>query len=259
MKLPTTLLLAMTGVSVLNIAYALEPVKELCRLQSKASVTKPPGPGDLLKMREMSKAEEEAILKKRACLQSYAQQFPGGLEKMMASTYADIKANLVDLRTAFPPRTANELRAAYSSPRTTTSAMGEADTFRRLLVNHGWDREQVLLWGSLFMIRAAYREGDYDAALVESEKVRNEFGLKAEKLQFWDELQEHTYFSPQALRNMIVAVEFLAKVRKPGSERKEMEGVVAEYMRDREALIPFANFVGNPDSVMFRGLCGNKK
>lgn len=220
-------------------------LKVMCQIQRKATLGELSEPSAFLKTRTLSSEQEGQLSNQRACIKSYAHQFPGGLDEMLKASSLDLKKNLQQLRTEFG-------NSAYSR-----NVSGDrADRVRAAYIKGGWDPKQVILFGSVLMIRSAYREGDFDVVLSESAKVRKEFSLKAEKLEFWDEMQEHTYFSPEALGNMIISIEYLAKVRKPGISREVMQNTITDYMRNRDALMPFAKFVGNPDAFMFQGICG---
>jgi hypothetical protein len=224
---------------------ATPSIEAMCEIHQRASASEPPAPEAVLKKRELKSSVEERLSRQRACIKSYAHQFPGGLETMLEASPADFKKNL------------RALRAAFDQPGSAV-ADGNADV-RARYIKDGWSRKQVLLWGSAFMIRLAYRAGDYEDVIAEAAKARKEFELKPAKLDYWDDLEERTYFSPEALGNMIISLEYQAKVRKPGTSREAMKSIAADYMRDREALMPLASFVNNPDAVVFRGICRGKR
>ncbi|MEJ7804546.1 MAG: hypothetical protein WKG03_01305 [Telluria sp.] len=235
-----TVCIAATG-----CVQAAPSVEAMCEIHQRASANEPLAPEAVLKKRALTPTVEERLSHQRACVKSYAHQFPGGLETMMEASPADFKQNL------------QALRAAFDQPGSAATD-GNADV-RARYIKGGWSRKQVLLWGSAFMIRLAYRAGDYDGVIAEAAKARKEFNLKPAKLDYWDAMEEHTYFSPEALGNMIISLEYQAKVRRPGTSKADMKSIAADYMRDRDALMPLARFVNNPDAVVFRGICRGKR
>lgn len=242
MKNIATALCMTAGLAAWGAAQAAPSVESMCEIHKRAQDSEPAAPEAMLKQRALSRAEKERLSNERACVKSYAHQFPGGLDTMLKATVTDFKQNLHALRTAFD----------RPGARASVDDEGKA---RARYIEEGWSRKQVLLWGSVFMIRRAYRDGDYDAVIEEVGKARKEFGLKPAMLGSWDGMQDSTYFSPEALGNMIISLEYQARVRKPGTSKVAMKSIAADYMRDREALLPMASYVNNPDAVMFRGIC----
>jgi hypothetical protein len=245
MKRSAKVLWATACIAAAGGVQASPSIKAMCDIHQRASVSAPPAPEAVLKKRVLLSSVEERLSHQRACVKSYAHQFPGGLETMLEASPADFKENL------------QALRAAFDHPG--SSAADDNAVARARYIKNGWSRKQVLLWGSAFMIRLAYRAGDYDDVIAEAAKARAEFGLKPAKLDYWDELDEHTYFSPEALGNMIISLEYQARARKPGTSKAVMHSIAADYMRDREALMPLASFVNNPDATVFHGICRSKR
>lgn len=227
-----------------SIAQALPAVSEMCKLQKAAAA--PKEPSALLESRKLSKEEEEHLTDARACIKSYAHQFPGGLDALLEFDPKALKANL------------DSLRAAFANPRNLPLVKDNPLSVRMALIHIGWDREQVLLFGSYLLIRSHYQNGDYDNALAVIADLRKEYPITVQPV-VWDELQQATYFSANTLRNMIASVEYMAKVRQPGQPKAAMAQVVDAYMKDRSHLDPLGNFALNPDATMFRGYCGSSK
>lgn len=227
-----------------SISQALPAVSEMCKLQKAAAA--PKDPSAVLKSRKLSKEEEEKLTDARACVKSYAAQFPGGLEAFQEFDPKTLKANL------------DSLRAAFANPRKLPLDKNNPLSVRMALIRNGWDREQVLLFGTYLLIRAHYQNGDYDSALSVISDLRKEYPITVQPV-VWDELQERTYFTADTLRNMIASVEYMAKVRLPGQSKAAMAQVVDAYMKDRSHLDPLGNFALNPDATMFRGYCGSSK
>lgn len=227
-----------------SLAQALPAVSEMCQLQSAAATPKKPSLA--LKMRKYPKEEQEKLTDARACIKSYAMQFPGGLDALTKFEPRALKANL------------DSLRAAFANPKDLPLDINNPLSVRMLYIRIGWDREQVLLFGSQLLVRALYQNGDYDSALSVIANLRKEYPITVKPLT-WDEVQEHTYFSADTLRNMIASVEYLSKVRLPGQSKAAMAQVVDAYMTDRSNLHPLGVYAMNPDATMFRGYCGSSK
>lgn len=227
-----------------SIALALPAVSEMCKLQEAAAV--PKDPSVAFKSRKLSKTEEKNLLDARACIKSYAHQFPGGLNALQKFDPKELKDNL------------GSLRAAFANPKKLPLNTNDPLSVRMAFILDGWDREQVLLFGSSLLIRAHYQNGDYDKALAEITELRKEYPITVQPV-VWDELQEHTYFSSDTLRNMIASVEYMAKVRRPGQSKAAMDRIVDAYMKDRSYLDPLGDFAMNPDATMFRGYCRSNK
>lgn len=227
-----------------SMAQALPAVSEMCNLQKAAAV--PKDPSAVLKSRKLSKDEEKKLSNARACVQSYAHQFPGGLDALRKFDPKPLKANL------------DSLRAAFDNTRNLPFDADNPLSVRMAYIRNGWDREQVLLFGSQLLIRAHYQRGEYESALTAISELRKEYPIVVRQV-VWDEMQEHTYFSADTLRNMIASVEYLARVRLPGQTKAAMAQVVDAYMKDRSNLDPLGSFALNPDATMFRGYCGSGK
>lgn len=227
-----------------SIAQALPAVSEMCKLQKAAAA--PKDPSAVLKSRKLSKEQEEKLSDARACIKSYANQFPGGLDALREFDPKALKANL------------DSLRAAFANPKNLPLDIGNPRSVRMAYIRNGWDREQVLLFGSQLLIRAHYQNGDYDNALAVIADLRREYSITVQPV-VWDEMEEATYFSADTLRNMIASVEYMAKVRRPGQSKAAMAQVVDAYMKDRSNLDPLGTLALNPDATMFRGYCGHSK
>jgi hypothetical protein len=124
-----------------------------------------------------------------------------------------------------------------------------------LKIQAGWNREQVLLFGNFMLIRALNIETQYDQALAEVARIRKEFGLKIVPPTSWDRAQQATYFSSQALRNIIVAMEYKAKgslVPPSGPERDEL---VKSYLADEPALAATMPFTHSAARAVLAPVC----
>lgn len=242
----------LTFVIAISSSYAISPLnalaeataKDMCAIYAKSAVIVEPDKA--LKMRELSKEAKEVAHTKWACVQSYGQQFPGGLDAMKAAKIEDLQSNLKVLRTYF------DKRARFVA---IPDGDSKDDRVRKIHIEDGWDREQVILWGTYFLLRQAYSDANYDLVLIETEKIRKEFGLKVARLEYWDKVQGATYFSPQALRNMIVGLEYATRAKKPGNTRKDAARLAQMYMADRDAIAPLAAYGNNPDAVVLRAVC----
>jgi hypothetical protein len=230
-------------VSLFSTCVLAQSSAQMCAFYKKSSQKVEPGAG--LKVRELSEAEKKKIQRERACVQTYAAQFPGGLDEMQNASLDDLKRNL-DLLERW-------LKGHRPSSGKNKDAR-QADEFRSILVEK-WDREQPILWGTAFYMRRAYSEGEWEAVLAAASKVRQEFGLKTEPLASWDSAEENTYFSKTTLRNMIVGMEYSAKVRKPGNNRSTIQAIAKQYMGDRESIYPISAYAFNPDETVFKPLC----
>ena len=229
---------------VASSVYAMPTVQEMCKLQNLA--TTPLDPAKVLKAIPLTGADKAKLSNARACIKSYGQQYPGDLDALMKDEPSLLKANLVDLR------------AAFAKPQNISFDPNNPLSVRMLHIKRGWDKEQVILFGSFFWLRAEFLRGDYEAVVEIVSQLRKEYDISVKQI-VWDELQERTYFSSDTLRNMIVSIEYLSKVRIPGISKKTMENVVASYMNDRNFLMPLGNFSLNPDSGMFKGFCKEAK
>jgi len=226
------------------MAQALPAVSEMCKLQKAAAV--PKDPSAVLKSRKLSKEEEKRFSDARACVKTYANQFPGGLDALGKFDPKPLKANL------------DSLRAAFANPKNLPLDVDNPLSVRMAYIRNGWDREQVLLFGSQLLIRAYYQKGDYESALTVISDLRKEYPIVVRQV-VWDEMEAATYFSADTLRNMIASLEYMAKVRLPGQSKAAMAQVVDAYIKDRLHLDPLGNFALNPDATMFRGYCGSSK
>ena len=223
-------------------ASAAEP--DVCTFQRTARVSSPPDPAKVLKMRELSPGEDDKVTSERACAKTYAYQIVGApdLDLLMAASTADIRKNLDALRSAFDGK--HVVRT-------------KADEYRELLIKKGWQREQVVLWGSYLLMRKAYQEGDLALVRSEADRLRGEFDMQATKVLEWDKAQNATYYSSPVLKNMIVGLDYAARIRKPGMTAADTKQLRTSYLKDRPAIQPFSRFAFSPDKVMFASLCGD--
>jgi hypothetical protein len=129
------------------------------------------------------------------------------------------------------------------------------DEMRNLKITTGWDREQVLLWGSFFYIRKLYSEGDFSTASTEIAKVREQYGLVVKPLEHWDKAEEATYFSSQSLKNMIAIVDLRIRAKALGNDPKSFSEIGKEFIGERDALKPFFKLAGDPTPEIVPPFC----
>lgn len=219
---------------------AAEP--DVCAFQRTARNSPPPDPEKVLPMRELSPGDD-AVFTERACAKTYAYQIVGApdLDLLMAASTADIRKNLDALRSAFDGKQV---------------VRTEADRHRDHFIRKGWQREQVILWGSYLLLRKAYQEGDLALVRSEADKLRGEFDMQATNVREWDKAQNATYYSSPVLKNMIIGLDYAARIRKPGLTAAAIKQIRISYLKDRPAIQPFSHFAFSPDKVMFASLCG---
>ena len=231
--------------------FALVLLFPLVALRTNAQVTPaqclalnetPPKADTLLPMVSLTESDIERIKKERACIKSY--MFPGGEEALLKASSSQFRNDLQHLQDLFDETPAS------------TKDLSENDQERVTKIKAGWSREQVLLWGNLNLLKKLNTEKQYDEMLIEIARIRNEFGLKVVPLKSWDRAQANTYFSPQALRNMIVALEYGAKgnlVPPSGPDRNEL---VRSYLADEPALAPTMIYHHSAARAVLMPVCG---
>jgi hypothetical protein len=182
----------------------------------------------------------------RACLKSYSSGFPGGEKAFLNADSESLRRDLDHVEALF-----SQFATQGKFPK---SVKDDPDEQRKLHIELGWDRQQVLLWGNFFYIRRLYEEADFERAIAEAVRVRGTFGLEIHPLTTWDKLEEATYFSKQALRNMIAIIEYRsqAKLSLDSSARTKL---AEDFIPNRDALKPFFKTTGDPTADILRPYC----
>jgi len=126
---------------------------------------------------------------------------------------------------------------------------------RKLHIAAGWDREEVLLWGNFFYIRRLFAEDAFGDALKEVARVREKFGLEVRPLAHWDQLEQATCYSKQALRNMISVIEYRARAKLDVNDPEAKIRLAEAFILDRDSLKPFFGVTGDPTISIIQPYC----
>jgi hypothetical protein len=217
----------------------------LCKLINSKRYT---GTERNLPVRKLSPAEKAEGLIRRACLIAYSDGFPGGEQAFLHATADDIGDDLDHVKALF------DIPSAQRTIQGTPWIKAPHKT-REFQIALGWDREQVLLWGSFAYIQRLTREGRSAEIVDKTAAIRKALGLQVAPLKTTDELEEHTYFSPQNLRNMIVTMEFAARADLNAGNAKEMKLLAAEYLKVHDDLSPFGQMATDPTVDILTRYC----
>jgi hypothetical protein len=201
----------------------------------------PPKAETMLPMVSLTDADIKEIERKRACYKGYL--YPGGEDALTKASSLEIRTDLQHLQDLFDKTPEN------------TEVLSQNDQKRIAKIKSGWDREQVLLWGNAALIRKLSKEGQWGQILIDSARVRKEFGLRIEPLTSWDKAQQATYFSPQALRNIISAWEYGAKGNLTPQSGPERDALVKAYLADEPALAPTMMFHHSAAREVLKPVC----
>jgi hypothetical protein len=196
----------------------------------------------ILPVVKLTSSQLQSIHMERACLISY--EYPGGEEALLKASSSEIRDDLMHLQELFDKH--SDLKIA---------TLSHNDKLRVVKIELGWQREQVLLWGNWAYLRQLDTEENFEAIIKEANRIRSEFGLKVVPLKRWDDAEQNTYFSPQALRNMIAAFEYSAKGHVTGKSGPERTALVNAYLTDQPALAPTMSFTGNPGESVLGPSC----
>jgi hypothetical protein len=229
------------ALTLISSVVVLPVYAQVSSQQCSALDMAPPKAETLLPMVNLTSADLEQIKKERACLKGY--EYPGGDDALLKASSSQIRNDLQHLQDLFDKTPQN------------VKDVAESDRQRVSKIEAGWSREQVLLWGNFMLVKKLNTEKQYDQVLSEVARIRNEFGLRVIPLTSWDRAQANTYFSPQALRNMIVALEYGAKgnlVPPSGPERDEL---VKSYLSDEPALAPTMLFTHSAARAVLTSVC----
>ena len=229
------------ALTLISLVVVLPVCAQVSSQQCSALGMAPPKAETLLPMVNLTSADLEQIKKERACLNGY--EYPGGDDALLKASSSQIRSDLQHLQDLFDKTPQN------------VKDVAESDQQRVSKIEAGWSREQVLLWGNFMLVKKLNTEKQYDQVLTEVARIRKEFGLKVVPLTSWDRAQANTYFSPQALRNMIVALEYGAKgnlVPPSGPERGEL---VKSYLADEPALAPTMLFTHSAARAVLTSVC----
>jgi hypothetical protein len=201
----------------------------------------PPKAETMLPMVSLTDADIKEIERTRACYKGYL--YPGGEDALTKASSSEIRADLQHLQDLFD-KTPEE-----------TKDLSQNDQKRIAKIKAGWDREQVLLWGNAALMRKLSKEGQWGQILIETARVRKEFGLRIVPLTSWDRAQQATYFSPQALRNIISAWEYGAKGNQAPQSGPERDVLVKAYLADEPALAPTMMFHHSAAREVLKPVC----
>jgi len=217
---------------------------QVSRSDCESLKDKPGDPSDLLPMLPLTDSRFQTIEFRRACIKSYSAGFPGGEEAFTQASAAEIKQDLLHVQKLFD-----------NKQRSTTTTLSHDDELRVLHIELGWSREQVLLFGNWAYLQRLRKEGDFATILEEVSSLRRSFDLSVVPLQSWDKAQNKTYFSPQTLKNMIVAFEYSAKGNTTAESGPDREALVKAYLVDAKAFTPTMKFTGNPGKWVLGPVC----
>jgi hypothetical protein len=186
----------------------------------------------------------------RACRKTYSSGFPGGDEAFLHANSQSLRMDLDHVKALF------KLPSSALDPR--ANSKDDPDHLRKLHISLGWDREQVLLWGDYFYIRRLFEENKIEEMQAEIDKIRNTFGLVIVPLDHWDILEQKTYYSKQALKNIIATFEYRAQIRLHSEDPDATAKLAVSYMHDRRALRPFFDVTGDPTAEILSDYCSGK-
>jgi hypothetical protein len=220
-------LLVLFCCSMTGLNWAQTPNRECAALKFE-----PLAPSKLLPMVKLSAKEIETISIQRACLKSYG--YPGGVDALERASSLEIHNDLMHLKNLF------------RAQRQPVSRLSADDRYRMERIRLGWSREQVLLWGNFLYLQRLDEVHNFEVLLREVARIRREFGLKISPLTNWNEAEEGTYFSPQTLRNMIVALEYSAKGNLTSPVGPERDALVKAYLVDAPVFTATLLYSGNP-------------
>jgi hypothetical protein len=224
------------------LAVVLQADGQVTSAQCSGLKDTPPKADKLLPMISLTPADIEQIKKERTCIKSYG--FPGGEDALLKASSSEFRSDL------------QHLQELFDKPSEVTKDMPASDQERVSKIKAGWSREQVLLWGHFNLLRKLNTEKQYDQMLMEVARIRNEFGLGLAPLNSWDNAQANTYFSPQALRNMIVAFEYAAKGNLTPASGPERDELVKSYLAVEPTLEPTMIFHHSAARAVLTPVCG---
>ncbi len=205
----------------------------------------------------------ERWLKERPCVQSYASGFPGGAEEITSANPEEVRKDLQYTLSLFDiPH--SQLKRELS---TTLEAENPSDFDvhwqRKLHIVEGWDRQLVELFGSSLYLKRLSEEGEFSAFDEEISRLKSKFDLKARPLAEWNDLEANTYFSRQALVNIIRVYELRVSTDRAAIESLDAEELyrranelAAQYSADRVAIAHLSPIINGPEDALVE-LCKN--
>ena len=200
--------------------------------------------------KELTVDEQVKIEMTRACLKSYSSGFPGGEEAFLKADSKSLRKDLDNVE---------ELFKQYKGGAKFAGDKSDSQHTRKLHIELGWDREQVLLWGNYFYIFCLYREGNYERVVSEVERVRKTFGLSVRPLTSWDDQEQLTYYSRQSLRNLIALIDYRAQNRMDADDSDLQIKLAKDFIAARPAFLPFLKEDNDPTAEIIRPVCGGQK
>lgn len=223
----------------------------------------------ILPTTKLSDADFDHISDRRVCLKSYAIGFPGGEPALVTAKSTALKADLQHLHSLFDKAkhtivTDAQMMAVMLELAPQRDAEFQQlneknrDIVRLIEIQKGHDREQMILWGNNFYLRQLYREGKHNEVLHEIAELKKEFNLQVAPLKIWDNADEATFFSTQALKNMIAITEFKAKAELAKKDKNQAKQVLEEFGRERNALVHlFAYMKDDPTEHIRQTYCSS--
>jgi len=197
----------------------------------------------------------------RPCVESYTSGFPGGADGIMSGDPDEVKKDLLSTLSLFDvPRAQLKKQISEASEAEDPSGI-DTQWQRKYHILEGWDRQLVDLFGSSLYLKRLSDESDFDAFDVEIARLKSRLGFKALPLTEWNNLEANTYFSRQALINIIRAYELKVAATRAATESLDAEEMYrraselsALYLVDRVAISHVSSIIDGPEAALIE-LC----
>jgi hypothetical protein len=200
---------------------------------------------------DLSDQEAEQVADRRACIKSYG--LPGGAENLKDLSSDELLRDKLHLQSLFDKYAG--MRAQGLSNEDILRrikkdvSINTDDAVRLIRMAGGWDRNQVTLYGEWLYIRKLGEEGKYSKCATVAMEAMKKFRLSLQQAPK-SRMDEHTYFSTQALGNMIILelVGAKAATRSSSIDDPADLSLLVSFLDNRSALEWQFEFTGGDPS-----------
>jgi hypothetical protein len=169
-------------------------------------------PTSAVGVKSVTAQEADRLTDQRACIKSYG--LPGGAENLAKLSSTELNNDKKRVQRLFDEfseakKLGGDGNQVLSRLRAKLPDLNERDLIRLLQIEKGWDRAQVTLYGEWLYFRALRQESRLDVLAREASRIARDNKLSYTRVTLsknpdGELLEEHTYFSREALGNLIL-------------------------------------------------------
>jgi len=145
------------------------------------------------------------------------------------------------------PRQAAELARIAGS----IKSLPDVDQQFYFAVSNGLDLDQLSLYADFLYGRIMASHGEWQRVADCVAEAKTAFALQVRPVTF-DEMDEHTYFSKEALGNMLSIQDFEARAHLIPNTLSDRAALISKFLDERPALLSYYEIAGDPEKQLGR-------